>query len=114
MPRQPGSRARASGSVRDTAFHPVDLVLYVSANSRYATTAQRNCKTLLDRFDRRQVTFEICDIGRHPERAEEDSVCYTPMLVKRHPLPRAYVLGDLSNGEPLVDLLKSCGVTLKR
>jgi hypothetical protein len=36
------------------------------------------------------------------------------MLVKRHPLPRAYVVGDLSNGEPLVDLLKSCGVTLKR
>ena len=106
-------RARASGSVRDTPV-PVDLVLYISASSRYASAAQRNCKSLLDRFDRRQVTFEICDIGQHPERAEEDSGCYTPMLVKRHPLPRAYVVGDLSNSEPLVDLLKSCGVTLKR
>jgi hypothetical protein len=92
----------------------VELVLYISASSRHASTAQRNCQTLLEQFDHRQVNFEICDIGRHPERAEEDAVCYTPMLVKRRPLPRAYVLGDLSNAHPLVDLLKSCGVALKR
>ena len=89
-------------------------MLYISTSSRYASTAERNCKTLLDRFDHRHVTFEICDIGKHPDRAEEDAVCYTPMLVKRHPLPRAYVLGDLSNVNPLVDLLKSCGVALKK
>jgi hypothetical protein len=114
MPRQPGARGRASGGARSGAAPPVDLVLYVSASSRYATAAQRNCRTLLDRFDRRQVSFEVCDLGQHPERAEEDAVCYTPTLVKRRPLPRTYVVGDLSNAEPLVDLLKSCGVTLKR
>jgi hypothetical protein len=90
------------------------LILYISASSRYAGTAERNCKTLLDRVDQRQVRFEVCDVGRHPERAEQDAVCYTPMLVKRRPLPRAYVLGDLSNASPLVDLLASCGVALKR
>jgi hypothetical protein len=114
MPRLPGSRARTSSGPRRVAFNPIDLVLYISTSSRYAQSAQRNCKTLLDRFDRRQVKFEVCDVGEHPERAEEDSVCYTPMLVKRHPLPRTYVVGDLSNLEPLVDLLKSCGVTLRR
>ena len=114
MPRPSGARARASGRARAAAAQPVELVLYISASSRYAGVAQRNCKTLLDRFDRRQVIFEVCDIGQHPERAEEDAVCYTPMLVKRHPLPRAYVLGDLSNANPLVALLTSCGVALKR
>jgi KaiB domain len=114
MARLPGPRERASSGTRRSASNSVDLVLYVSASSRYAQSAQRNCRTLLDRFDRRQVKFEVCDIGEHPERAEEDSVCYTPMLVKRHPLPRTYVVGDLSNAEPLVDLLKSCGVTLRR
>ena len=112
MPRRSGARARASGS--RAAVEPVELVLYISASSQYASAAQRNCQTLLDQFDRRQVNFKICDIGQHPERAEEDAVCYTPMLVKRRPLPRAYVLGDLSNANPLVDLLKSCGVALKR
>jgi two-component system response regulator GlrR len=114
MARRSGSRERASSGTRRVASNPVDLVLYVSASSRYARSAQRNCRTLLDRFDLRQVKFEVCDIGEHPERAEEDSVCYTPMLVKRHPLPRTYVVGDLSNIEPLVDLLKSCGVSLRR
>ena len=114
MPRQPSSRVRALERRRDSAVDAVDLVLYISASSRYTSVARRNCQTLLDRFDPRQVRFEVCDIGEHPERAEEDSVCYTPMLVKRHPLPRTYVLGDLSNTEPLVDLLRSCGVTLKR
>lgn len=113
MPRPSGAR-RARGSGSRAAAEPVELVLYISASSRYAITAQRNCKTLLDQFDNRLVNFEVCDIGQHPERAEEDAVCYTPMLVKRHPLPRAYVLGDLSNANPLVDLLKSCGVALKR
>jgi len=116
MPRQaaPRSRARTSRDAPTPAARLVDLVLYVSASSRYATVAQRNCQTLLDRFDPHQVSFEVCDIGQHPERAEEDSVCYTPMLVKRRPLPRTYVVGDLSNAEPLVDLLSSCGVTPRR
>ena len=114
MPRPAGPRARAPRGAPTIAAHPVDLVLYVSASSRYAMAAQRNCRTLLDRFDPRQVSFEVCDVGQYPERAEEDSVCYTPMLVKRHPLPRAFVVGDLSNAEPLADLLKSCGVTLRR
>lgn len=113
MARLPSSRVRA-GQARRSASAPVDLVLYVSASSHYAYAAQRNFLTLLDRFDRRMVKFEVCDVGEHPERAEADSVCYTPMLVKRSPPPRAYVLGDLSNAEPVVDLLKSCGVTLRR
>jgi two-component system response regulator GlrR len=114
MARLPSSRVRASRGARRAASNPVDLVLYVSASSRYTQSAERNCQTLLDRFDRRQVKFEVCDIGKHPERAEEDSVCYTPMLVKRHPLPRTYVVGDLSNEAPLVDLLKACGVAPRR
>ena len=114
MARLPASRVRASRGTRRDQSDSVDLILYVSASSRYAQAAQRNCRTLLDQFDPSQVKFEICDVGVHPDRAEEDAVCFTPMLVKRHPLPRTYVVGDLSNADPLVDLLKSCGVTLKR
>jgi len=78
MARLPASRVRASRGTRRDAPNLVDLILYVSASSRYAQAAQRNCKTLLDRFDPRLVKFEVCDVGAHPDRAEEDSVCYTP------------------------------------
>ena len=62
------------------------------------------------RFDRRRVRVEVCDVSANPERAEEDAILFTPMLVKRRPLPRTYVLGDLSNAGPIIDMLESCGV----
>ena len=67
MARLPASRVRASRGTRRDEPNLVDLILYVSASSRYAQAAQRNCKTLLDRFDPRQVKFEVCDVGAHPE-----------------------------------------------
>jgi two-component system response regulator GlrR len=85
-------------------------VLYVSAASCYAASATRNCEALLARFDRRAVRLEICDVSDHPDRAEADGICFTPVLLKKQPLPRTYILGDLSNTAALVDLLVSCGV----
>ena len=85
-------------------------MLYVSAASSYAAAATRNCETLLARFDHRAVRFEVCDVSRHPDRAETDRICFTPVLLKKQPLPRTYILGDLSNITVLMDLLVSCGV----
>ena len=113
MPRQSGRKARAAVPRRADS-PPVDLVLYVSLSSRHTPVAQRNCQALLARFDSRRVRVEVCDISAHPERAEQDAVLFTPMLVKRQPLPRSYVLGDLSNAAPVIDLLESCGVRPRR
>jgi hypothetical protein len=90
------------------------LILYLSPRSPYAQSAARNCELLLSRFDRRLVTFEICDISLEPERAEADGICFTPVLVKRQPPPRAFVVGDLSNTTAIIDLLASCGLDLQR
>ena len=85
-------------------------MLYVSAASSYAAAATRNCETLLARFDQRAVRFEVCDVSLHPDRAETDGICFTPVLLKKQPLPRTCILGDLSNITVLMDLLVSCGV----
>jgi hypothetical protein len=93
---------------------PFDLVLYVSGMSPYAPTAQRNCELLLSHFDPTHLRFEVCDVSEHPERAEADSVCFTPMLLKRDPPPRTYILGDLSDVAALVNFFQSCGMDLAR
>lgn len=85
-------------------------MLYVTAMSSHSNAAKRNCEALLSRFDARGVRFEICDVSEHPDRAETDGVCFTPVLMKKLPLPRACVVGDLSNSAALLDLLASCGV----
>ena len=112
MRSQPRRRGRAGNGGKPLVVAPprIELVLYVSAASSHTAAATRNCEALLSRFDRRSVAFEICDVSLHPERAEIDRVCFTPVLMKRMPLPRACVIGDLSNTAALVDLLASCGV----
>jgi len=112
VPPRPSRRARAGTAARSTAVEKprVELVLYVSAASSLTAAARRNCEALLSRFDQRHLSLEICDISSHPDRAETDGICFTPVLLKRNPLPRAYVIGDLSNTAALVDLLASCGV----
>jgi hypothetical protein len=109
---RPSRRVRTGGGTAPaaSAVPRIELVLYVSARSSHSITAQRNCEALLSRFDPRRVGFEICDISQHPDRAETDGICFTPVLLKKLPLPRAYVLGNLSHATALVDLLASCGV----
>ena len=114
MPRPPQRRVRGPAPTRRAPVPSVDLVLYVSQHSRHTPVAERNCAALLARFDTRRVRLEVCDVGSHPERAEEDAVMFTPMLVKRRPLPRCYVIGDLSNAAPVIDMLESCGVRPSR
>ena len=112
MSQQPSRRVRAgSGGTPPLVATPrIELVLYVSAASSHTATARRNCEALLSRFDQQCVRLEICDVSKHPDSAESDGVCFTPVLMKKSPLPRAYVVGDLSNTAALVDLLASCGV----
>jgi len=62
----------------------------------------------------RRLRLEICDVSRNPERAEEDAIYFSPMLVKRYPLPRTFVPGDLSDATAVVELLDSCGVNPRR
>jgi len=110
--QRPGRRTTAgSGDRSPAAANPrIELVLYVSPASSHTAAARRNCEALLARFDQRCVRLEVCDVTKHPDRAETDRICFTPVLLKKLPLPRAYVVGDLSNTAALVDLLASCGV----
>ncbi len=39
---------------------------------------------------------------------EQDSIAFTPTLVKRSPGPRTFILGHISNPEVLVELLEGC------
>jgi hypothetical protein len=72
--------------------------------------AQANMERVLASFDRDEVAYSICDLQRNPETAEHDRVVFTPTLVKRHPVPRLWIIGDLRDGEIVADLLRTSGV----
>jgi two-component system response regulator GlrR len=101
-PGRPGDNQR--GDCPD----PIELILYVSANSPRSATAIANIKKVLAGYKAGQVTLTICDLAKDPLSGSRDSVAFTPTLVKRSPGPRTFILGHLSNPELLLELLEGC------
>jgi len=101
-----------AGSARRSRFI-VELVLYVSSASPASIQARRNLEQVLEGFDRSQIKYTICDLGREPMAAEIDRVAFTPTLVKRYPEPRMWLLGTLRETDLVADLLRVCGVDAK-
>lgn len=110
---KPPSRAR--GTTHDRGHRTskaikIELVLYVSASSEKCQKALRTVHAVLQQYDADQVNFSVCDLSHRPTSAEDDSVVFTPTLVKRGPGPRTWIVGNLDQPELLVDLLELSGV----
>ena len=113
-PRRPGD-ARP-GALRNHNGHnqdngcpdPIELILYVSADSPRSANAINNIKRVLSRYRSDKVTLTICDLARNPMLGEADNVAFTPTLVKRSPGPRTYILGHITNPDVLIELLDGC------
>jgi len=101
---KPGTKPRAR----------IDLVLYTSPASDKCQKAIRAIHQVLDRYNVSQVKFTICDVAKDPEVAEQDSIVFTPTLVKRGPGPRTWLIGNLDQPDLLIDLLDVSGVDRRR
>ena len=87
------------------------LVLYVSAVSPASVRAVSNARRILRDYDAGAVSLSICDLSANPAAAERDRIAFTPTLFKREPEPPMWILGDLAQPEPLLELLAFHGVT---
>ena len=86
----------------------VELILYVSASPR-CLRAIDTIKGVVSRFSSDRVKLTIHDILVDPTQGVEDSISYTPTLVRRSPRPRTFLLGDITNPEIVVELLQDSG-----
>ncbi|HEY2943461.1 MAG TPA: circadian clock KaiB family protein [Vicinamibacteria bacterium] len=98
MSEQPPDRAEGR--------RPVELVLYVSPASPASARAQHNIQELIARLDGSKVELAICDVSEDAEQAEADRILFTPTLVVRRPL-LTWIVGDLTNGEEVLRVLRS-------
>jgi hypothetical protein len=93
----------------------IELVLYTSAVSEKSQKAVRSIRNVLERYETSQVSFSICDLSSGGAvDADQDSIVFTPTLVKRGPGPRTWIVGNLDQPDLLVDLLEVSGVDRKR
>lgn len=90
----------------------IELILYISSASPSSLRAVRNVQKLLTSYDAAQVQLTIADLSKAENlvAAGEDRVAFTPTLVRRHPGPRAWILGDLQNVHVLAEMLSHAGI----
>lgn len=101
------ARAALERTANAAAGHRVvDIVLYVT-ESPASLRALRNLERFVRARPELRLTLRVWDLSREPlgDDAAEDRVAFTPMLVKRKPLPRERLLGDLQHVERLEELL---------
>lgn len=107
-PPNPGRSVRRNGGNDNNCPEPIELILYVSADSPRSANAINNIKRVLSRYRSDKVRLTICDLAKNPTHGAEDSIAFTPTLVKRSPGPRTYILGHLTSPDVLIELLDGC------
>jgi CheY-like chemotaxis protein len=112
--RPPLRRAVARDQGRPPKKIRLELVLYTSAASEKCQRALRTVQRVLDRYNASQVSFTVQDLSQRPSSGDEDSVVFTPTLVKRGPGPRTWIVGNLEQEELVTDLFDVSGVERKR
>ncbi|HEY7169594.1 MAG TPA: circadian clock KaiB family protein [Vicinamibacterales bacterium] len=91
----------------------LELTLYVSGSSTSSIRAVANLRRLLREYRDGQVAVSIRDLAVDPASGERDQIAFTPTLCKEAPAPPMRILGDLSNPQPLLELLEFYGVDRK-
>lgn len=86
------------------------LQLYVSGMSPRSLAAIQNIKKLCDEHLTDAFELEIIDIYKNPELASEQSIVFSPSLIKQLPLPRKVLIGTLHDGQKVI---KALGLTFK-
>lgn len=80
--------------------------LYIAGNTRSATLALNNLKTMCNNHLCNNYHIEVIDLIHSPDLAERDEIFALPALVCLHPSPPKKIIGDLSNQAEVVRVLQ--------
>jgi hypothetical protein len=89
----------------------VQLRLYVSADSMNSSRAVLALDQIIRAFPPRGLHTTVLDVANDVDKATADRVLFTPTLIMIDRQQRSTrVLGDLSNVDVLVELLRAAGL----
>jgi circadian clock protein KaiB len=88
----------------------VILKLYFSGVSAESRRAIRNLRRVLQEFDPARIRLDVHDVTDREAPAaplEQDRIVVTPTLVRKQPLPKLWLLGDLSKVDVVRDMINA-------
>ncbi len=83
----------------------IALTLYITGDTQNSAIAKHNMQQLCNNELKDRCELTVVNILENPQLAEANNVVATPMLIKERPAPVRAVIGDLSDGEKIIDLL---------
>lgn len=100
MSRKP--REAGEPEPQSPASERFSLFLYVTGATPGSCRAVASLKSFCEEHLKGRYALEVIDIYRQPDLADEDQVLATPTLIRKRPLPRRRLVGDLSDEERLL------------
>jgi circadian clock protein KaiB len=88
-----------SGNPPSPGRAPLVLSLFVTDSTPSSVLARAHLENWLRGSGSDTVRLEVIDVLERPDLAETERVLATPTLIRRHPLPRRKIVGDLSDWE---------------
>jgi circadian clock protein KaiB len=95
----------APGSAAAPEAPHFEFHLYVSGATPNSTRALRNIKEICEQYLAGRYVLRIIDMYQQPELVQQEQIIAAPTLVRRHPLPRRQLVGDLSNRAAVLAIL---------
>ncbi len=89
----------------------LSLQLYVSGMSPKSIEAIQNINNLCEEYPLGCFELEIIDIYKNPELASENSIVFSPSLIKLFPNPKKILIGTLKDREKVI---KALGITFDK
>ncbi len=78
--------------------------LYVAGDAANSMQAVANLRALCLEHMPERHDIEVVDVLREPQRALDEGVLLTPMLVRVSPNPIRRIVGNLSQSKPLMQM----------
>ncbi len=85
----------------------VKLRLYVAGNGPNSLLARANIALFCNAENEHACDLEIVDLLEFPQRALADGVVVTPTLLRLSPLPARRIVGNLSDNEKVLLMLRA-------
>lgn len=75
------------------------LSLFIAGKTLRSITALKNLELICNECLKGKYKIEVIDILKNPKLAKDNQILAIPTLVRKLPLPRKNIIGDLSNRE---------------
>ncbi|CAM2926823.1 circadian clock KaiB family protein [Legionella worsleiensis] len=75
------------------------FILYIADQTPHCLLTLANLKKFCERYLHNQYRIDVIDLRQHPELAHQEEIIAIPTVVKTHPHPKRYIIGDFADSK---------------